>query len=278
MENSITKLLFYFFCFNIYFNGDFLNINKGDYVTRKSYNHDIVFKVINIVDAIYYLKGVEVRLYADSELSDLVLTKVKENVDDIRVKNEEINNDDYFYLPGKILHIDGDNEYLEKCLKFYKNNNVYAIGKKINEENISEQIPRLLEEFKPDIVIITGHDAYYKKNGPKSDINSYKNSKNFVKAIKAARKYEKSQEKLVIIAGACQSDYEELIKAGANFASSPKRVNIHALDPAIIATNIALTQRNTTIDVVDILKQTKYSFEGMGGIITNGLMYVGFPR
>ena len=31
------------------------------------------------------------------------------------------------------------------------------------------------------------------------------------------------------------NNYEDLIKAGANFASSPKRVNIHALDPAIIA-------------------------------------------
>ena len=135
-----------------------------------------------------------------------------------------------------------------------------------------------MKEFKPDIVIITGHDAYYAKNGSKDDINNYKNSKNFVKAIRAARSYEKSQEKLVIIAGACQSDYEELIKAGANFASSPKRVNIHALDPAIIACDIALTERNKAIDLVSILQKTKYGINGIGGIITPGLMYVGFPR
>ena len=48
-------------------------ISIGDYVTRKSYNNDTIFKVINIKDDIYYLKGAEVRLYADSELSDLVL-------------------------------------------------------------------------------------------------------------------------------------------------------------------------------------------------------------
>ena len=40
-----------------------------------------------------------------------------------------------------------------------------AIGKKINEKNVYEQLPMLLKEFKPDIVIITGHDAYYRKKG-----------------------------------------------------------------------------------------------------------------
>lgn len=125
---------------------------------------------------------------------------------------------------------------------------------------------------------MTGHDAYYSKKGSKEDIKNYKNSLYFVKAIRAARSFEKSQEKLVIVAGACQSDYEELIKAGANFASSPKRVNIHALDPAIVASSIALTKRNNAINLKDILNKTKYGSDGMGGIITNGLMYVGFPR
>ncbi len=31
-------------------------------------------------------------------------------------------------------------------------------------------------------------------------------------------------DELVIFAGACQSHYEEIIKAGANFASSPHRI------------------------------------------------------
>jgi len=255
-----------------------LEINIGDYVTRKSYNHDTVFKVINVKEGIFYLKGAEVRLFADSPYSDLVKCDKPKELSNYERKVLDPSGEEYFYLPGKILHIDGDNEYLEKCLKFYKENGLYAIGKKINEEEIVNQIVPLLEEFKPDIVIITGHDAFYKKKGSKSDINNYKNSKNFIKAIRAARTYEKSQEKLVIIAGACQSDYEELIKAGANFASSPKRVNIHALDPAIIAYHISMTERNKSLDIVNILKETKYGSDGMGGIITNGLMYVGFPR
>lgn len=255
----------------------YLNIEVGDYVTRKSYNNDTVFKVLNIAEDKVYLKGVYVRLLADSPLSDL--KKVEQADDDFVPKCEkDAMRDEYFYLPGKVLHIDGDSEYLDKCLKFYKEMGVYAVGKKIAEENIASQMMGLLTEFKPDIVIITGHDAFYAKNGSKEDINNYKNSKNFVKAIRAARKYEKSQEKLVIIAGACQSDYEELIKAGANFASSPKRVNIHALDPAIIASYVALTERNKQIDLVEILEKTKYGTSGLGGIITGGLMYVGYPR
>jgi spore coat assembly protein len=255
----------------------YLKIEVGDLVTRKSYNNDTVFKVLSIKENIAYLKGEYVRLCADSDINDLKKVDISTDDFDITIENNN-NRSDYFYLPGKILHIDGDKEYLDKCLKFYKDNNVYAIGKKINEDEISNQIISLLEEFKPDIVIITGHDAYYSKKGTKENINNYKNSKNFVKAIRAARKYEKSQDKLVIIAGACQSDYEELIRAGANFASSPKRINIHALDPAIIAINVALTKRNNQIDLVGVLSKTKYGSDGLGGIITNGLMYVGYPR
>jgi spore coat assembly protein len=257
----------------------FLEIKKGDYVTRNSYNNDTVFKVINIKDGIYYLKGIEVRLYADSELLDLKKCEEPIIEDDYKGEREikDANKGDFFYLPAKVLHLDSDEEYLNRCLKFYKHYGIYAIGKKIKEEDLYEQIGTLLNEYKPDIVIITGHDSL-KKNSNKYDINNYKNTKNFIKAIRSARKYESSHEKLVIIAGACQSNYEELIKAGANFASSPKRVNIHALDPAIIAVNIALTERNKEINLKEVLEKTKYGKDGMGGLMCNGLMYVGYPR
>lgn len=258
-----------------------LEISKGDYVTRNSYDNDTVFKVINIKNNVVYLKGVDVRLVADADITDLRIEKdifTEDELDDIEIKEELLTRGEYFYLPAKILHIDADEEYLTRCLKFYKRNGIFAIGKKINEKNIYEQLPLLLKEYKPDIVIITGHDAYYKKKGNVNDIKNYKNSGFFVKAVKVARNYEKSHEKLVIIAGACQSDYEELIKAGANFASSPKRVNIHALDPAIIASTISLTERNKEINLRELLNKTKYKEDGMGGIICNGLMYVGYPR
>ena len=139
------------------------------------------------------------------------------------------------------------------------------------EEKIHMNIKNWLEEYKPNIVIITGHDALYKKK-------EYKNSTNFIKAVKEARLYERDHDKLIIIAGACQSNYEELIKAGANFASSPKRINIHALDPAIIATKISLSPASKDIDLKAILEKTKYGADGIGGIITKGTMYIGYPR
>ncbi len=251
----------------------------GDLVTRISYNHDVVFKILNIRGEMAYLKGVQVRLYADAPLEDLQLyvREDREDEEDFLLPETAMRGD-FFYLPGKVLHIDADQEYLERCLKFYKKNKVMAVGKKIKESEIAKQIRGLLVEYQPDIVIITGHDAYYPKKGGKEDIHNYKNTENFVKAVKEARKYEKSHEKLVIIAGACQSNYEELIKAGANFASSPRRVNIHALDPAIIATVLAMSERNKEIDLVKLLSRTKYGASGMGGIISTGMMYVGFPR
>lgn len=162
-------------------------------------------------------------------------------------------------------------------MNFYKQVQVKAVGIKIKEEEISSKIKNILEEYNPDILVITGHDAYYKKMGNEADNNNYKNSLHFIKSVKEARKIA-SHEKLIIIAGACQSNYEEIIKAGANFASSPKRINIHALDPAIIASSVALSDKFKQIDLIGILEKTKYGSKGIGGIITNGTMYMGYPR
>lgn len=262
-----------------------MDFKVGDLVTRNSYNNDLSFTIIKIEDDICYLKGVNIRLYADSPVSDLkkVIDDTKKDEDEEKYLNRikmnlDLDRNDYFYLPGKILHIDGDSDYLERCLKYYKDSNIWAIGVTEKEENIANHIHELLMEYNPNIVVITGHDAYYKRKGNIKDIHSYKNSINFVNAVKEARSYEKSHDKLIIIAGACQSDYEELIKAGANFASSPKRINIHALDPAVIATSISLSDVTKDIDLKGILDKTKYGSSGIGGIKTKGTMYIGYPR
>jgi len=255
--------------------------NIGDLVTRNSHNNDVIFKIINIDEDNYYLKGVNVRLYADSEEDDLVLYEKEDKISDdedffLNFREfKTLDRSEYFYLPGVILHIDGDREYLERCLNFYKKNKIKAYGIFSKEDEISDNMIEYLEKYNPDILIITGHDAYFKKR--KGD-SQYKNTNNFIAAVKEARKFEKSHEKLIIIAGACQSNYEELIKAGANFASSPKRINIHALDPAIIAASISFSDRSEDIDLITILNKTKYKTEGMGGIKTKGTMYIGYPR
>ena len=256
--------------------------NIGDYVTRKSYNNDIVFKIDDIDNNIAYLKGINVRLEADSSLDDLVISDNKSIEDEDRINDvlEEFNLDrkDYFYLPGKVLHIDGDSFYLERCMNLYKKLNIMAYGVCLKEDDIKDKITKYLEDLNPDIVVITGHDAYYKKKGSSSDINNYKNSSNFIDAVKKARLYEKDQDKLIIIAGACQSDYEDLIKAGATFASSPKRINIHALDPTIIASFISMYDRNKVVDLKEVLSKIKSGSDGIGGIAVSGCMFVGYPR
>ena len=256
--------------------------NIGDLVTRNSYNNDLIFTITEINDDICILKGVNMRLIADASINDLKMCNGCDKDEIEFIESIQLNNDldrsDFFYLPGKILHIDGDYEYLDRCLKYYKDNNLMAMGICMDEASIKDNIKDYLEEYNPNILVITGHDAYYKKKGSSKDINNYKNSINFKEAVKAARRYEKSHDKLIIIAGACGSYYEELIKAGANFASSPKRINIHALDPAIIASKMSLSDINHDIDLKDIISSTKYGSDGVGGIITKGTMYKGYPR
>ena len=97
-------------------------------------------------------------------------------------------------------------------------------------------------------------------------------------AVRLARKYFNNINGILIVAGACQSDYVNLIKSGSNFASSPKRINIHCMDPAIIASILSLSDSYEKIDIKKILSLTTYDSDGFGGIITNGKLIKGFPR
>ena len=244
----------------------------GDVVTRKSYNNDVLFKITEINNDIAYLKGINIRLCADSMLDDLILFNNEEPNSDRKFykKIEALRNferSDYFYIPGKILHVDGDKEYLSRCLEFYKKANVLAFGIYSPENQMANNINKCLEDINPDIVVITGHDSLVMKN-----------SKYFASAIKECRKYQKDYDKLIIIAGACQSEYDMLIKAGANFASSPKRINIHALDPSIIALTLSLSDKNKDIDLISLLDKTECGKNGIGGVNTKGVMTIGYPR
>lgn len=82
----------------------------GDFVTRKSYNNDVIFKIISIDEDLYYLKGVNVRLLADSFEEDLQKYDGEQEDDDkLFFKNidyKTLDRGEYFYLPGTVLHID----------------------------------------------------------------------------------------------------------------------------------------------------------------------------
>ena len=64
-----------------------------------------------------------------------------------------------------------------------------------------------------------------KKGTNYNDIQNYRNSKHFISTVKEARRYDMDNNRnTVIFAGACQSYFEAIISAGANFASSPARI------------------------------------------------------
>lgn len=173
------------------------------------------------------------------------------------------------YLLGTILHIDGDKKYLDKCLELYKAVGIFANGITLDEDEIAGKIQSLIYELAPDIIVVTGHDVY-NQQGIK-DLNNYSNSYNFIKSVRKIREI-KSRTDTTIIAGACQSHFEALIANGADFASSPKRINIHTFDPAVIAIKTATTSFSKIVSLSDALRYIDKGADAFGGIETYGKM------
>lgn len=281
-------------------------MRQGDLVVRKSHGEDILFKIEDLDGQRAVLKGIEVRLLADSPIMDLKKvneqiisiesmryeTKIKEStrsIEEYRQLQRERNQlhlstkmngkHPYFEMPGKVLHLDGDPAYLRKSMNLYGELRVPAEGHFVPEMNMPEALYRLLPQVKPNIVVITGHDGLLKhrEKGP-SHLASYKNSLHFVKAVTIARQYERNLDGLTIIAGACQSHFEALLQAGANFASSPARVLIHALDPVYVAVKISYTSIKETMNIYDVVHHTVSGMEGLGGLESRGSYRIGVPK
>lgn len=110
----------------------------------------------------------------------------------------------------------------------------------------------------------------FKKDYGFYDIYNYRNSRHFIATVKEARRYEKNTNSdIVIFAGACQSYFEALIQAGANFASSPARILIDILDPLIVAKNVAITDSEKYIRIDDIENELRDGKRGISGIGAN---------
>ena len=172
---------------------------------------------------------------------------------------------------GKILHLDGDRKYSEKSRRYYQKVGLKAIVKNIPESKQPKVVYNLLKYYNTDILVITGHDGMFHKERGYNDIYNYKNSRHFIETVKEARRYEKDFfNDIVIFAGACQSYFEALIMAGANFASSPARILIDFLDPLIIAKKVATTDSFKYITIDDIEYELRDGRRGVGGIGANG--------
>ena len=213
-----------------------------------------------------------------SKIQDKIHTKINETVN--KYKNKKIKVRDYAnikeeIITGKILHLDGDKKYSQKAYLQYKKMGLKAIVKNIPEYKQPALVYKLLKIYNPDILVITGHDGIIKKAKDYNNIYNYRNSKYFIETVKEARRYDEANgNKLVIFAGACQSYYEALILAGANFASSPARILIDFIDPIIVAEKVAYTERYKYITIEDIERELRDGRRGIDGIGANGKMYI----
>lgn len=281
----------------------------GDIVVRKSYDRDVTFRVIDIKEDAgekkYILKGINIRIIADSKEEDLqvveddfvnesdkilnrkVMHAIKnsillreEMIERVNKNSRPTSSKDnlMFGRPGRILHVDGDSEYMETCLKVYKQLNLEAVGRAIPECDQPKVIVELVKEVKPDIVVLTGHDSVLKRTNDYLDLDCYRNSKYYIESVKALREYNSNYDDLVIFAGACQSCYESLLDYGANFASSPSRVLIHCLDPVFICEKIAYTRIDEVVSIKDVIDSTITGIKGIGGLQTRGKYREGYPK
>lgn len=266
----------------------------GDIVTRKSYNNDIIFRMTGIINDKAILSALDYRLIADSAFDDLQYAHTRQAVD-VKPINKDIvspfrifhkhrpleKNNASLNLSritpirssvkcGTVLHIDGDIYYLNLSLSQYRKAGISAVGINMEESSQPEIILDLLKTYKPSILVVTGHDSLKKETPHSSDINDYINSKHFVESIKAAREFNPDYDELVIIAGGCKSFYEELMAAGANFASSPDRVLINITDPVNVACKFASTSVNQYLDIDTIAKEVLSGSGTIGGIETRG--------
>ena len=260
-------------------------IKKGDIVSRNSYQNDILFYVEKIIKTenrgkVAILKGVTIRIEADAPIDDLELpneSRIKENLKRIDKQIEFTNN----YIDnrnairyGKILHLDGDRSYSEKTEKYYKKRGLNYIVKHVMEFRQPMVVRNLLQRYKPDILVITGHDGMIKNGKNYNDINNYRNSRYFVKSVNEARRWNSDKNELVIFAGACQSYYEAIMSAGANFASSPARILIDFMDPLIVAEDVSITNKNKLIMMSDLEGKIRNGRRAVSGIGAKGKMIV----
>lgn len=168
--------------------GGIIDMKKGDIVARKSYNKDIIFVVDKIIknskgNNIAILSGLVIRIKVDAPIDDLVLVSKEEKDKEINRLDERIQNRvnsvkkiknykkiskrefkrNNVYI-GKILHLDGDRRYSEKSIKYYRELGLNAVVKNIAENQQPYVVRRLLERYKPDILIVTGDNYFYDRN------------------------------------------------------------------------------------------------------------------
>lgn len=276
-------------------------IRVGDMVGRKSYGCDVLFRVIGMSQGekpVAELRAVYIRLFATAPIDDLVkiatpdedrymqeqhalrLHKLERVRKRIAVQRDKGLRSTYtaqsMSVGGTVLHLDGDSYYVKECEHFYRSLGVRAVCKYVPENRQAQEVVSLMHQYRPNIVVLTGHDGKLKSPG-KDNLGLYHNSRAFVDAIKKVRDIWWSLDDIPVVAGACQSFYEALIAAGANFASSPSRILIDIFDPCIVACQLAELDVREYVHPASVIQQTQGHEAGMGGFETRGQMRVLYP-
>ena len=195
-------------------------IIPGDIVTRRSDGGDIFFRVEAIEHSLGYtnamLRGLYYRLCADAPLEDLekkkqleinalreehgkkqnqvVMRTMRSQGRDyqprLQFSRKELRGKNFFELPGKVLHLDGDEGYRSVCHQRYLQMGVPCRVIHVRETKQADVVVDYLREDRPDILVLTGHDGLHKDARDIYDMSNYRHSLCFVKAVRMAREFQ----------------------------------------------------------------------------------------
>ena len=147
--------------------------SKLEIVINQKDKKRIIYKVVEEQGNRCILSGINYRVKLDVE------KKYLEEASIDLIKKEEKEKDKYYLhtkfrrgnkknLLGTVLHIDTDEEYLNKCVDLYESIGIYVYPVLCDEKDISYNIRNKELDFIPDVIVITGHDYFYGHN--KKDI------------------------------------------------------------------------------------------------------------
>lgn len=267
----------------------------GDLVTRIKYKKDIIFQIKKLYrnnhgvgNAILLAK--DSRLVVTAPLNDLekvTRDKLYNNLSSQKrlifqnlhsnTREISISKDSGFKQRLKVLHLDGEKTYIDICQEVYNRSGLKSSCLSYPPQEQPKVLKDLLIKERPDFLVLTGHDSLKRDQDPKR-MDSYWFSKDYVEAVKIARDYCRNYDDLVIYAGACQSYFEALMEAGANFASSPARINIYPSEPALIIALMTNESVSNYLDFKEIESNLPNGLKGIGGIQTKGKLRLGGPK
>jgi spore coat assembly protein len=170
--------------------------------------------------------------------------------------------------------LDSSAEFLKKSRDLYAQAGIKSYGVVLAEKQQPLAVVKYIKYFKPDVLVVTGHDSL-KKGKPRHDIDSYSNSRYYARSVAEVRRVVPQKKRLAIVAGACQSYYELLMSSGADFASSPGRIVINSVDPAIAAAIIAGVPNNEAVAPDVVAQATVSGPDGLWGKELNGMAECG---